>query len=289
MAYEKTNWVNDSLPAINAENLNKIENGIVESNIFRNLFNINSIGDVKYTIATIIENSIKLTYGDGASGLIKFANYIKNKGKNFNISLKSETSNVRIIIIPRNASGEVLSNLTIDGYTYLSVYSAYYKDYSSSNVNFMINFSDVVDNFDIGLVAMNDPSQTFSDIQIEESTSATEYTPFAGYIVESGSNDNGSWIKYSDGTMICRNIFSIADVTFTEIATGINYSETQIITYPQKFIDNDVSVKVSCKSPNFAWAVNEISIASSFQFDILHSTNVTRDISCSYIAIGKWK
>lgn len=108
-------------------------------------------------------------------------------------------------------------------------------------------------------------------------------------IIESGSNDNGSWVKFSDGTMICRNIFLIKDVTFTELATGINYSETQTITYPQEFIDNDVSVKVSCRSANFAWAVNEISIASSFQFDILHSTNVIRDISCSYIAIGRWK
>ena len=108
-------------------------------------------------------------------------------------------------------------------------------------------------------------------------------------IIESGSNSNGSWIKFSDGTMICRNTFLISDVTFTELATGINYSETQTITYPQEFIDNDVSVKVSCRSANFAWAVNETSIASSFQFDILHSTNVIRDISCSYIAIGKWK
>ena len=120
-------------------------------------------------------------------------------------------------------------------------------------------------------------------MQLEENDEATNPVPFAGYIVESGSNDNGSWIKYSDGTMICRNIFLIANVTFTELATGINYSETQTITYPQEFIDNDVSVKVSCRSANFAWAVNEISIASSFQFDILHSTNVIRDISCSYI------
>ena len=108
-------------------------------------------------------------------------------------------------------------------------------------------------------------------------------------IIESGSNDNGSWVKYSDGTMICRNIFSIANVTFTELATGINYSETQTITYPQEFIDNDVSVKVSCRSANFAWAVNETSIASSFNFTILHTTNVKRTISCNYIAIGKWK
>lgn len=31
MSYTKTNWVNDSAPAINAENLNKIETGIAEA------------------------------------------------------------------------------------------------------------------------------------------------------------------------------------------------------------------------------------------------------------------
>ena len=31
MAYEKTTWVNDSEPAINAANLNKIEQGIADA------------------------------------------------------------------------------------------------------------------------------------------------------------------------------------------------------------------------------------------------------------------
>ena len=34
MSYNRTVWVNDSVPAINAENLNKIENGIEKSYIF---------------------------------------------------------------------------------------------------------------------------------------------------------------------------------------------------------------------------------------------------------------
>ena len=132
-----------------------------------------------------------------------------------------------------------------------------------------------------GQPAINDTNLNQMQTNIENAINAI--------IVESGSNANGSYIQWSAGTMICRNTFLIADVTFTEIATGINYSEPQTITYPQEFIDNDVSVKVSCRSSNLAWAVNEISIASSFQFDILHSTNAIRDIRCSYIAIGRWK
>lgn len=52
-----------------------------------------------------------------------------------------------------------------------------------------------------------EPRRTFNNLvlqfQIEESPTPTSYTPWAGYIVESGSNDYGKWIKYSDGTMIC--------------------------------------------------------------------------------------
>lgn len=47
MAYNRTNWVNDSLPAINAENLNKIENAIEEANNF--IDQLYKIGDLFLT------------------------------------------------------------------------------------------------------------------------------------------------------------------------------------------------------------------------------------------------
>lgn len=39
MAYTKTNWVNDSVPAINATNLNKIEQGIYDIDAEMNTIN----------------------------------------------------------------------------------------------------------------------------------------------------------------------------------------------------------------------------------------------------------
>lgn len=45
MAYTKTNWVNDGVPAINASNLNKIEQGIYENS--QNISELNN----KATIA----------------------------------------------------------------------------------------------------------------------------------------------------------------------------------------------------------------------------------------------
>lgn len=53
MAYTKTNWINDSTPAINADNLNKIEQGIYDN--AEDIINItNQINDV--SIAQLMSN-----------------------------------------------------------------------------------------------------------------------------------------------------------------------------------------------------------------------------------------
>lgn len=45
MAYTKTNWINDSIPAINAGNLNKIEQGIYDNSVAIEE-NTDNIGDI---------------------------------------------------------------------------------------------------------------------------------------------------------------------------------------------------------------------------------------------------
>lgn len=53
MAYTKTNWVNDSVPAINASNLNKIEQGIYD-NAFESGSNANG-NYIKFNDGTLIQ------------------------------------------------------------------------------------------------------------------------------------------------------------------------------------------------------------------------------------------
>ena len=53
MAYTKTNWVNDSVPAINASNLNKIEQGIYD-NAFESGSNTNG-NYIKFNDGTLIQ------------------------------------------------------------------------------------------------------------------------------------------------------------------------------------------------------------------------------------------
>lgn len=57
MAYTKTTWVNDSQPAISAENLNNIENGISALDTLAGSTDISAIGDGTVTGAISTLNS----------------------------------------------------------------------------------------------------------------------------------------------------------------------------------------------------------------------------------------
>lgn len=105
----------------------------------------------------------------------------------------------------------------------------------------------------------------------------------------SGSNDNGSWIKYADGTMICYGIFTgtLTTAAWGTIADG-NLSGT--FTFPQSFINVPIITAVDCSGYSFMitqiistqTGVSKITLARS---NAVSNVNV----SVSYIAIGRWK
>ena len=51
----------------------------------------------------------------------------------------------------------------------------------------------------------------------------------------SGTNENGSWIKYSDGSMVCRTTLK-ATATFNTVYQGIYKSENLTWTFPKPFV-----------------------------------------------------
>ena len=55
-------------------------------------------------------------------------------------------------------------------------------------------------------------------------------------VVESGVNDNGSWIKFADGTMICR-FTQIINVAVTSAWGSLYGGKFSVHDYPQEFID----------------------------------------------------
>ncbi|MGN1269342.1 MAG: hypothetical protein ACI4UU_00505 [Clostridia bacterium] len=112
-------------------------------------------------------------------------------------------------------------------------------------------------------------------------------------IVESGSNENGHYIKFVDGTMICYlNITATDQSINTQYGTSALYFGTRRWTFPQVFISAPV---VNCGS--FRWgtsgswgSVTEINktYATLIGYDFYpRATGTSTQIKA--IAIGKWK
>ena len=108
-------------------------------------------------------------------------------------------------------------------------------------------------------------------------------------IVENGSNDNGSWIKFADGTMICYGSFDLYLNNF--VAWGSLYS--QDYENPHNFPQTFTSIN-TCLLENSGNAAAFISRAAYDTNGITkisptRPTTSTATYTFSYIAIGKWK
>lgn len=115
--------------------------------------------------------------------------------------------------------------------------------------------------------------------------------PFVGTapIVESGSNANGNWIKYADGTMICQRV---ALVDFS------NISVPQVFDCSKPFVGN-ASMSVSSLSSTMLSTANSrvASFASlayafyngSFNLRVGLATTAPTLVDCILTAIGRWK
>lgn len=110
-------------------------------------------------------------------------------------------------------------------------------------------------------------------------------------IIESGSNSNGSYIKFSDGTMICYMNKLYSNINITK-AWGSMY-ETDPINlgnFPANFV-NIPTVTATCTGGSTvfieAFTPSETSLGASWF--ARPSALANTETIISFIAIGKWK
>lgn len=110
-------------------------------------------------------------------------------------------------------------------------------------------------------------------------------------VVESGSNENGDWVKYMDGTMICTK--RVSGTTSATRSWGPLYEgEVNCGIYPKTFIDTP---KITAVSKLGRENIIECfgSSTNNSTFGSLYFLTKDSNQSCNYsfdlIAIGKWK
>lgn len=118
------------------------------------------------------------------------------------------------------------------------------------------------------------------------------YEEFANGVV-SGSNSNGDYIKFADGTMICRHrqLFSEVEINISGNTMPYTSASLSFDNFPAEFasvpsvnisIDGSVSGVIINNSPS--------TTVKPYSFNVGRYNSLgERDFFASYIAIGRWK
>jgi hypothetical protein len=112
-------------------------------------------------------------------------------------------------------------------------------------------------------------------------------------VVESGSNENGEWIKYVDGTMICAGAYKVTTARNTTWGSLYVSPEISGIAYPIPFKEiKSVDLTLEA-SGNTVWSASadKGSTTNTPSYYIVSATGTSYESEyiTNYIAIGKWK
>jgi hypothetical protein len=122
-----------------------------------------------------------------------------------------------------------------------------------------------------------------------ELTNVEDFYPSTRGFYTTGTNENGTWVKYADGTMICR-VSRSSNLT-PNIPSGALYiSETEEWTFPQPFVNGlDLTVHVSTTLAN-RWAdLTATPTPTSCRYGLISTTESETTGNVFLTAIGYWK
>lgn len=154
-------------------------------------------------------------------------------------------------------------------------------------------YNPLVDGNDAGPELLNKANPMFQELYQKTEVLGESINSLAAKVIaESGSNANGNYIKFEDGTMICSASLLLSDVEHT-IASGSIFMNSEVIwTYPASFISS-ASVSGSCT--NLAYGKGWLSFfatnsTTQAKYSIMSSmSGTTPSVRVSLIAIGRWK
>lgn len=116
--------------------------------------------------------------------------------------------------------------------------------------------------------------------------------------IETVTNENGTAIKFADGTMICTGETSVTDDAgnFSDFLPFYRTMTTEFKNFPMEFVGDIPRMTfdvVSCSEPCwlFKWNSEEMqtSLIKPSRVVVMKQTNEIFSGTISYIAIGRWK
>jgi hypothetical protein len=132
-----------------------------------------------------------------------------------------------------------------------------------------------------------DPFHAFRRGNILGTVSQSGGTP-TGAIIERGSNSNGEFVRFADGTQICLRTASLTATAVTNAPFYYTTSGDEITwTYPASFISTPM-VMGSCTSANLAFFGSSRAVGSTSAVLQAIADRSRTASTFSYSAIGRW-
>jgi len=123
---------------------------------------------------------------------------------------------------------------------------------------------------------------------------APGFTQGGDPVVESGSNSDGAWTRWADGTQICRGSTTLQMATIHQTgadAAGVWFSAGETLDYPLPFVGTPTqSLGLDTTSGNVAWPATD-SILSSTDTGNLRVTGSGSNVQAkvTYVTAGYWR
>lgn len=108
------------------------------------------------------------------------------------------------------------------------------------------------------------------------------------HVIESGSNENGSYIKFADGTLICCKNYASTPTSLKLWGGSIYYTDIQMGVWALNFkiLKN---AQVSNTTAQYWCNVYDTSETSAGKVRLIRPDNNTVGFNIHLFAIGKWK
>lgn len=108
--------------------------------------------------------------------------------------------------------------------------------------------------------------------------------------IEKGTNANGTYIKFPDGTMICHNRVALNSINMQSAWGSLFISAKLPTTFPATFFAAPVvSVTMENLTGDGAIWMNESSDVGSFNGRFVRGAALTFTGTMGWMAVGRWK
>ncbi len=149
-------------------------------------------------------------------------------------------------------------------------------------------------NIELGTPPSGVGGDTPRSANLKVNANFSELYPLVGLggVVDSGSNSNGSYVKYADGTMECSGI-SPGSLATTTQGGAVFHSALVGFTFPIPFVGNVPRIMpgVLTTTNYYSWAAMEGNVSANLTgtaFRLVSPVNNATGYIC-YLAIGRWK